>query len=282
MPNSLNRSTRDFSQYDAMDDEQLQTILREDASKPEGEETDMEMLLYVMEVLAKRRNKRNEGKDPETALESFKENYCTYDEISLISDPAAKKHCGRNHWRKGLAAAAAALALVIGCSITASALGFDVWETIAKWTQETFHFGYAGQETDGNDPSIAEELPYQKLQEALLEFHITQDIVPTWLPDGYEAVDVRTVETPLQRQFIAKYQCGDKIIKIWIADYLNSSPNQIEQSESAIEVYESAGIKYYIFSDNDQLRAAWIAENYECYISGPLTLSEIEEMIDSI
>lgn len=57
---------------------------------------------------------------------------------------------------------------------------------------------------------------------------------------------------------------------------------QIEQDETVVEVYEVKGIKYYIFTDIDSLQAAWVRDNYACYISGPLSLSEIKQIIDSI
>ena len=71
-------------------------------------------------------------------------------------------------------------------------------------------------------------------------------------------------------------------IRIRIADYLDTSPSQVEQSESLIEVYNVGEIDYYIFSNYDQLKVVWICENYECYIIGPMSLSEIKEVIDSI
>lgn len=86
----------------------------------------------------------------------------------------------------------------------------------------------------------------------------------------------------MQLVFVAFYQCKDSKIKIQVKLYLDSDPQQIEQSDSLVETYESGGITYYIFSDYNQLRAVWIRENYECYISGELTTEEIKEMIDSI
>ena len=77
MPDSLNRRDEKFAKYDAMSTDELQQILRDDASNSEGAESDTETLFYVMEVLAKRRQARNEGKSPEEALESFKQNYYT-------------------------------------------------------------------------------------------------------------------------------------------------------------------------------------------------------------
>ena len=284
MPDSIDRRDEKFAKYDAMSTDELQQILRDDASKSEGAESDTETLFYVMEVLAKRRQARNEGKSPAEALESFKKNYYTENDISSVSESttAAFKPSSRGRWKRGLIAVAAMLVLVIGSSITANAMGFDLWEVIAKWTQETFHFGYAGQLDDSDAPDKEIDLPYSALQEALDELNIHTALVPVWLPDGYEEVDIKTYETPSQRQFVAKYQNGENSIRIRITDYLDTHPVQIEQSDSLIEIYPSNGVDYYIFDNYDQLKAVWITDSYECYISGPISIEEIKEMIDSI
>lgn len=284
MPDSLDRRDEKFAKYDAMSTDELQQILRDDASKSEGAESDTETLFYVMEVLAKRRQARNEGKSPEEALESFKQNYYTENDISSVSESTtvAFKPSSRGRWRRGLIAAAAMLVIVIGSSITANAIGFDLWEVIAKWTQETFHFGYAGQIDESNAPSPSYAYPCSTFQEALDKANITPDLVPTWMPEEYHESDIRITDTPKQRMFIAKYEYGDNTIMIRIADYLDGTPMQIEKSDSLIEVYKSANIDYYIFDNDGYIQAVWINENYECFISGPLSTAEIEKMIDSI
>lgn len=284
MPDSLNRRDEKFAKYDAMSTDELQQILRDDASKSEGAESDTETLFYVMEVLAKRRQARNEGKSPEEALESFKQNYYTENDISSVSESttAAFKPSSRGRWRRGLIAAAAMLVLVISCSFTANAMGFDLWEVIAKWTQDTFHFGYAGEIDETNIPSPDYGNPCATFQEALDKANITPALVPTWMPDEYHESDIRITDTPKQRMFTAKYECGDNTIIIRIADYLDGTPMQIEKSDSLIEIYESADIDYYVFDNEGYIQAVWINANYECFISGPLSISEIEKMIDSI
>ena len=284
MPDSLNRRDEKFAKYDAMSTDELQQILRDDASKSEGAESDTEALFYVMEVLAKRRQARNEGKSPEEALESFKQNYYTENDISSVSESttAAFKPSSRGRWRRGLIAAAAMLVIVIGSSITANAMGFDLWEVIAKWTQETFHFGYASQVEESNNPSPNFDHPCASLQEALDNYDIDADLLPSWIPDGYIEVDVKTTQSPKQRLFTAVYMSDSNTIRIRIADYLDMFPSQIEQSDSLVEIYGSGDIDYYIFCNEDQLQAVWIYDNFECYISGPLTLTEIKTIIDSI
>ncbi len=285
MPNIQDRKDDRFSRFDAMSTEELQAFLREDASKPMGEESDTEEIFYVMEVLAKRRKEQNGGKPPVEALESFKQNYHTENETPYISEsvPVARKRNNSGRWKRGLVAAVAAICiLVIGNSITASALNFDLFAIIARWTQETFHFGYAGQTEETNAPSPDHNNPCSSLQEALKKQNIPTSLVPTWIPDGFEEFDVKTVETPAQLQFVANYKRGDNSIRIRITDYLNSHPAQVEQSNALVEIYRSNGIDYYIFDNYDQLKAVWINGNYECSIAGPISISEIKEMIDSI
>ena len=282
MPNIQDRNDNRFSRFDAMSTEELQAFLREDASKSVGEESDTKEILYVMEVLARRRKEQTGGKDPAEALASFKNKYYTENETPFISEsvPVAHKRSNGGRWKRGLVAAVVAICiLVIGNSITASALGFDIFAIIAKWTQETFHFG---DTSNTNTPSKDSSEVYTGLQAALSEYNISTALAPTYFPEGYIEADIKTQDTPKQRIFQAKYECGEFSIRIKIADYLEGYPEQIEQSDDLIEIYNHAGVDYYIFSNYDQLRAVWINESFECYISGPLTVSEIKQVIDSI
>ena len=284
MPDSLNRRDEKFAKYDAMSTDELQQILRDDASKSEGAESDTETLFYVMEVLATRRQARNEGKSPEEALESFKQNYYTENDISSVSESttAAFKPSSRGRWRRGLIAAAAMLVIVIGSSITANAMGFDLWEVIAKWTQETFHFGYIDQKQENDSPTPGYVGSCTSLHDALKKSNITEELVPTWIPEGYIEDGVQITQTPKQRAFRARYVYDENIIVIRIAEYLGDSPIQIEKSDSLLEVYTSNNVDYYLFNNHDILEAVWVNDIYECYISGPLSIEEIKEIIDSI
>lgn len=285
MPDSKNRRDLELAKYEAMSTEELQALLREDASKPEGEESDEGVLFCVMEVLAKRRQARNEGKSPEEALESFVKNYMPEDEDAPGTERASAVRSFKpnaRRWMSGLVAAAAMIVLVFGMSLTANAFGFDIWEIIVQWTQETFHFSYSTDSADSRDPHKEDASIFEGLQMALNDYDISAKIVPTWIPEGYDEADVQIFDTPKQRQFVAMYQQGDDSIRIRIANFLDGDPEQIEQSDSLIEVYSLDETTYYIFDNEDQLQAAWITDNFECYISGPLTLSEIKTMIDSI
>ena len=283
MPDPNNRTGRDFSMYDTMDDEQLRQILRDDASKTEGEDTDMELMLHIMEVLARRRREANADISPEEALEQFNEKY-KYTDNSLISEErlAKRKTTSFSRWQRWVATIAAVLVLVFGSALTAQALGFDLFEIIAKWTKETFHFGNYSSTIETNEPNINDDTQYKQLSLILQQNGIEVELAPTWFPDGYIEQEVKIQETPYQRQFVTQYKNEDQSIRIRIADYLSEYPSQIEQSDSLIEKYVSSGIEYYIFDNEGLLQVAWVNEHFECYLSAPLSLPEIKKIIDSI
>lgn len=282
MPNNQDRGTRDFSKFDDMETEELEQILWSDAQNTEGTESDLEMTLYVMKVLAARREKSDStGKSAAEAFESFKKNYMPHDdsedteeaksELDVVETSNPRRRLRR------LSAVAAVLAVVVVCSVTASAFGFDLVETIAKWTQETFHFGSPSQNEEatraGYDTS---------LQERLIEYGVSVPVAPTWFPEGYKLIDVTITETPMRETYLAFYENDENKIKIQIKGYIDEDPQQVERSDSLVEIYEHNEISYYIFSNYEQLRAVWVHEKYECIIAGELTIEEIKGIIDSI
>ena len=69
---------------------------------------------------------------------------------------------------------------------------------------------------------------------------------------------------------------------ITVRDHLGDDPVYVEQSEGLVEEYEVTGITYYLFENYDNVKAVWITDSYECYISGNVTIQELKQMIESI
>lgn len=288
MSENENRGAQDYSKYDSMPTEELEEILRLDAATPVGEESDVDEILYIMGVLGDRRRNNKEqftGKTALEAFESFKQNYLNDidEEEEDIPAPAAAKKPQRKPmgWLRGLTAAAAVFAFVIFGSVTANALGFDVWEVVATWAQETFHLG-RGEQTEVDAPNPSSELEYGSLLELAEKHKIDLSVIPTWIPDGYTLDKIEIAENPLQEIYIAFYKNGDKRLKITVRSYLDGYPEQSEQDIGFAEKYESSGVSYFISSNYDQAKAVWINGPYECYIAGELTMDQLKLMIDSI
>ncbi len=268
------RGTGDLSYCDTMTTEELEEILRLDAEMPEGQESDTEKILYIMEVLAERkRNTRHTGNTALEAYESFKQNYMPETDNNTI--PIRTRH-RMPRWVRGLVATAAVLAILFTGSVTAKALGFNVWKAVIQWTQETFHFGDWGN----SDPNS--NLQFDSFQAALEEGNIPAWLVPTSIPDGFNLTDITVEQSPLKNTYRAIYINAEKDFVITVRDYLNGEPVYIEQSEGMVEEHQVSGITYYLFENNQQVHAVWIVDSYECYISGNLKIDELKTMINSI
>lgn len=278
MSENQNRGIGDLSKYDVMTTEELEEILRLDAQAPEEQESDTETILYIMEVLAARKqNNSHTGKTALEAYESFKQNYMPeVDNIKTTSNVSTKNKIAFPRWLRSLTATAAVLAILLVGSVTTQAFGINIWEAVVKWTQETFHFGEWG------DSNVTDNLPYASLREALEEGKITASLVPNWVPAGYELIDINVEYKPLQTAYKAIYTNGAQELRITVRDYLDEVPVYVEQSDGSVEEYEASGITYYLFENNKQVHAVWIVDTYECYIAGEVTIDELKMMIDSI
>ena len=278
MSEKQSRGIGDLSKYDAMTTEELEEILRLDAEAPEEQESDIEKILYIMEVLAERkRNNDHPGKTALEAYESFKENYMPETNQSNNVCKKTKKRIPKfPRWLRTLTATAAMVAILLVGAVSADAFGMNLWKAIVQWTQETFHFG------EWDNSNMNDDLPYSSLQEVLEQAKITVQLAPVWIPEGYTLVDITVEQNPLQKQYRAKYTNGEYVIKITIQDHLNNEPFYVEQSDGLIEEYEVSGITYYLFSDIGRMKAKWIIDSYECDIIGNITIDELKMMINSI
>ena len=274
MSENLNR---DFSKYEAMSTEELEEILRLDAEAPEGAQSDTELVLYILEVLASRRNTNNiTGNTAQEAWESFQQNYMPEEPQKSVE---TKKPV---LWMRKLAAAAAVVALLIFVPISARALTLEeMWDIFARWAKETFSF-VSGESTEVSDPVQEDPRDFTSLQELLQKEMRDSSIVPTWIPEGFVLDKIEKDSSPMREIYTVRYMNGDKKIRIQVISYLSEDIQNHEVENDPVEIYTHNGIDYYIFENEDQLRAIWLVDSNECLISGDLSIDEIKKMIDSI
>lgn len=277
------RGARDFTRYDSMTTEELEKILRLDAEAPMEQESDTELILYVMEVLAKRKNKSNTGKTAQESWESFQKHYIPKDAGHRGHTPK-KATNGKTPqpWLRRLIACAAAIILVLCIPLTTNAFGWeDVLNLIARWGKETFAFSIK-ENSYNNEPGLDYDGKYTSLQDLLKRNKIDPDIVPAWIPDGFLLTKCEEDVTPTQEIYRAYYTNDGKNLMILVQSYISSDPYSVEIEDDVIEIYEVSGVKYYIFSNVSQVRFVWTVDSYECNVSGDISIDEAKKMIDSI
>lgn len=273
---------RDFSRYEAMETEELEEILRLDAEAPEEQESDTELLLYIMEVLANRNTNNVAGKTAQEAWESFQQNYLPQEEecVEYIQNRGSTREAAP--WLRRAIAAAAVIVVLICIPITARAFGWEkLWNVFATWTKDTVSF-VSNEEMQLSEPSPDDQDSYNSLQELLYENNRDPKLVPSWIPEGFVLESIEKVVSPRDEIYKAFYLNDERQLTIRVRSYLQEAPEKAEINEDLLEIYEVSGVQYYIFSNMGQMRAVWIVSSYQCNISGDLSLDEIKQMIDSI
>lgn len=280
MSENQNRGLRDFSKYDTMETEELEQILRLDAEAPEGTESDIEILLYIMGVLAGRKNNKHITRNTAAkAWESFQTNYMPSE---CIEHTPRKAHRFTKPWVRRLISAAAMIALLIFIPFSARALSLEkLWDIFARWAKETFSF-VSEEYSEIREPDTENGEEYISLQDALEKNNINTDIVPIWIPDGFVLEKIEKIVSPIQEIYRAYYRDGDKELKIRVQTYIEGDPGKVEIDKDLIEIHKVNNIEYYIVSNHAQVQAIWTIDSYECYIAGDISIEELKNMIDSI
>lgn len=277
--------------------EELEELLALDFAHDNGSDTNADYILTIMEVIREREGAKPEQEaEVDAAWNEFLEYAHTRDAEKaeeagspgepLISDHLysshkdsfpTKSHRSTRRLLRWCAAIAAAMVLLCG---TAYASGWNIFQALAEWTAETFHFLIPGQET----PIEAED-PFEMIRLAVVQ-RTNTPAIPHWTPDGTEAMDEVTVTDREDRTKIrATYQTEDKEFTIAIVVYLTAPDSYTTTYQKDMDselTYKAGGIVHYLADNHGYVSAMWQNGIVEGYIQGKLTMEELQRMIDSI
>ncbi len=293
------RKEADFSIYDQMETSLLEERLRQLVDSAEEKESDLDAVLYITEVLARRdrENVTEEHMDVQASWASFQEHYLPladregsiYDfdedpELDKREAPLSFLHANVERFHRSLRGVTAAVVVVVcmlAASATASAFGFDIWTVIVNWTSETFDFSVA--DVRG---SYGEDVPEQlcELKQAIIENGFAAEhILPTYLPKGYGegTVEVRSDEHSTDIICMLPGESGNIILQYRVGEE-DPSHSTFEKDLTDPDMYKVDGMTHYIMTNMDQYEAAWLTNGVECAIYGVETKDEIIKMIDSL
>ena len=276
----LNNRT-EYAHYDSLPTEELQEILRKHAHGELETEPDTDELYYIMEVLTRRREEENPQafRSDEEALADFRKHYMP--KATQEGRTKVVRFPGRA-FKMVAAVLAIVLILAVGTSVTAEAFNVDIWGKFASWTKEIFQFADNPQGTTAANPEKEYNVALKPLQDALAQEGIEEKLAPAWMPDGYKSKDLQIISTPRVRNISAVYEKDGSELIIKIRQTIGVQAPQTEKNDGFIELYVVDGVEYYIFSNTETLNAAWSIGEFECIITGKITLEEMKMMIDSI
>ncbi|SFH31492.1 protein of unknown function [Desulfotomaculum arcticum] len=188
--------------------------------------------------------------------------------------------------KKLLAQSAAGFILVFFMSsAVASALGYNLVQTVVDWGKETFYLS-AENESNGlnGNANIADRKIYGSIDEVLQDMP-AKPLLPQWVPGGfvfkYAEKFVRLDNTNVMLYY---ENSAHKTIAFDFEIYTDqaSADASFEKDDKMVEVYEKNNIPHYIFQNIDRVQAVWTSSNVIYNLSGDVSTDEMKKIIDSM
>lgn len=304
MPEPNKNQNNTYSLLDSMSTEALEKILHADSMLlSNGESSDTETMLYIMEVIAQREKEQPTGKftDVKESWASFCEYYLPYasddkplydfednnnketgiESVSIHNSPRTLRK-SRLLRIASISVAIIATVLLAG-TVTASSLGYNLWSVITEWTKETFTFAYPTDILSHETPSVQKDVQFSDLQSALDAYGVQEKVVPKYIPDGYEPMEVSADDMADSVHFTAVYRSkDDNFIIISVIQHTGNLVSQYQKNPEDPELYETGGTHHYIIKNMDKYLVIWSSGLLEGCISGLDTRDDLVKMIDSI
>ena len=231
--------------------------------------------------------------DAEASWNGFRTKHADLFEKDVTDENGSKAEGSRKVRPRRLIPRIVAIVAVVALFsiLCVQAAGFNFLGMIGEWTGEIFGFLSAdgGSGTGSADFEAKDDNSevYLSLIALAVKCGITEDLVPTWYPEGFESEppEVQSVKTC---DIIICYFSDENNRHFGIKITRYNDPSLIEdpsyeKDDTFIEKYVSGERIFYIFSNLESAAAVWSdGEALTINIYGNISTDEIKNIIDSI
>lgn len=245
----------------------LQAELRKDAP---GEE----LVLTIMDIIQER-----EASQPAKISDTVLSSWGHYKEQCDADHQAARSAAIRRGLTKTLAGALAACLLIFAVPRVFGAE--NIFQLIACWTDSEFSF--SNQDEDPDKFVFKTDNPgLQRIYDTVTDLGVTDPVVPMWVPDGFELVELDVSEQMAVKKVYARLESdvGGITFSAKVCDKAKSS--SYSKDETYVMRYERGGVDHYIISNDGEWKAVWTQGNCECSIATDGREETLYEILSSI
>lgn len=141
------------------------------------------------------------------------------------------------------------------------------WEMLQRLSDTVFEF-FSREEKFSVEgyPFQTDNPGLQQVYDAVVELGITNPMVPMWLPDGCEIVELESRDTPMVECLWARFSRGNSEMVYRLDLYKGEPAHQFYRDDTYYDSYERNGITFHISRNNDRWTVVWSKENIECSI----------------
>ena len=255
-----------------MSSEQLSRLIQEETEK---EAPNDELVLMALDIL--------EDREKESTIELGPKGKAAWKKYQL------KVHSrGRNTvqiWKPIMQAASVVLVITLLFALLPTQANAETWwERLARWTDDFFSFfNPTTSEFSINEYVFqTDNEGLQQVYDTLVELGITEPIVPMWLPEGYQLVDLFRENMPTESALFALFSNGESEAVFHFRIISIDKPYQYHKDDTDVQIYEKYGTVYNVMKNNRKWSVIWTNTNIECSIFIVCQEEILYEIIESI
>lgn len=252
-------------------EEELKDLLQAELERPEPDGDSVRLILRVLE---------EKGRGREAPMTSRKEQawqtYCRRVE-------ALWKKNTRRPWA-ALRAAAVILVLALCLSfLPRQAQAESFWEMLQRWSTTVIQF-FGREDSFYEDQYLfqTENPGLQQVYDAVVELGVTDPVVPMWLPEGCELLDIQNEKSPMLKGLWATFTNGSSEIIYKLDVYEGEPAHQFYRDDTYYNTYERNGAVIHISRNVDQWTVILSKGNIECSIFIDCSEEILMKILESI
>ena len=243
------------AQREQLPTEQLEKMLQAETVKEVPDEDVIIQLLHILEA-----------REPDRSLTLTLREKAVWKAYQKRVRSRARKHFSIPRWM----AVAASAVLIIGVLMSVvpqKAEAETFWEMLQRWSDTVLGY-FAREEKFGKmEYTFKTDNPgLQQVYGTAVEMGVTEPVVPMWLSDGYELVELESRDTSMVKGIWTVFSCDDNELFYQINVFKGEPAHQYYKDDSHYESYERNGTMYNITRNNDRWGAVWTKDNIECSI----------------
>lgn len=255
--------------------QQLDEMLSMELSK---NQVDADAIRIILDVLYQ----REKGNEPEITPETRAAFEAYRSEIRKISGSTSKlKRLGA--WSVKAASLAAACFLVV-MLVPQRAEADSLWDRLARWTNEIVEFfspndnkhRFESYQFKTDNPGL------QQVYDAVVEMGITEPVVPMWLPDGSELVELKVKEYPTKTRVYSRFDGKASDVTYYVDIYSEEVSHKYYKDNSSIKEISFDNQNFDVFKNNNLWVVIWTVDNIECSIFIDCQEDTLHEILGSI
>lgn len=264
----MNNGLREMLEH--MSTTKLDDMLRAELQKRPPDATAVNLIMEVLE-------ERDTGEPVEmnAEIQDAWEEYKNSTEALIVPGYA---------WGRGsMLLRVASVLVVIGVLLFAmpqEAGAKSLWDRFLFVTDSIFEFFNPG---DANDHHVEYQFEtgnpgLQQVYDAVVELGITDPVVPMWLPEGYELVELKKENTRTKSEIYTRFESSGYYMVLKIETYYKTATHDYFKDETNYLTMEYGGNIHNVMQNNEMLVAVWARDNVEC----SLTINSQEDMLYEI